>query len=313
MAFKRAERKRAKLRLGVCGPSGSGKTMTSLLIAKGLGGKIALIDSERGSGDLYADVCEYDTSEILPPYTPKRYVEKIAEAESLGYDVIIIDSGSHAWAGEGGALEMKDNIAKATKNDWTAWRDVSKDHSRLVDKILGSPAHIIFTMRSKVQYEVQKNSKGKMVPVKVGTAPIQREGMDYEMTLVMDLSVDGHVAIASKDRTGLFDGTAFVPSESTGQMLVEWLNTGSELELKLEEKLQQKKETETASKKPANVQSTIDEMIVQLGEEKTFDGLKGMFATCWYELKEIGATSEQKAIVKEKYDELKAEIEGGKK
>src|SRR5690606_31598618 len=111
--FKKAERKQARLRLALAGPSGSGKTYSALQMAKGLGSKIAVIDTEHGSASLYADAAEFDVMELHAPYSPERYVEAIQAAEAAGYDVLIIDSYSHEWTGPGGCLEINDETAKS--------------------------------------------------------------------------------------------------------------------------------------------------------------------------------------------------------
>lgn len=230
--FHKAERKQARLRLALCGTSGSGKTYSALKIAEGLGGKIAMIDTEHRSGELYANEFNYEVASLEPPFSPMRYIELINMAEQSGFNVLIIDSLSHAWTGQGGVLEMHDNACKAIHNSFAAWREVTPQHNSLVDAILSSSLHIIVTMRTKTAYEIQQNDKGKSVPVKVGLAPIQRDGMEYEFTTVMDISVDGHVATTSKDRTGLFDGKFFKPSAATGESLLEWLETGVDEEQK---------------------------------------------------------------------------------
>ncbi|GAB6059325.1 ATP-binding protein [Desulfonatronum parangueonense] len=223
--FQPAQRTQSKLRLGLIGPSGSGKTYSALRIARGLGGKIALLDSERGSGSLYADLCHYDVAELVPPFTPEKYVQAIKQAAQAGYEVLIIDSLTHAWAGEGGILEFVDKASQATKNNFAAWREASPKHNALVDALLGAPLHIIATIRSKTAWDVQKDERtGKTRPVKIGLAPVQRDGLEYEFTTVLELSVDGHIATATKDRTGLFDGSYFTPSEETGKMLKDWLS-----------------------------------------------------------------------------------------
>jgi hypothetical protein len=138
---------------------------------------------------------------------------------------LIIDSLSHAWSGDGGVLDMHDKATAATRNSFTAWREVTPQHNALVDAILQSRLHIIATMRTKTAYEVtQDNGKAKVV--KVGLAPIQRDGMEYEFTAVFELSVDGHIATASKDRTTLYDGRHFKPAVETGKELLEWLEAG---------------------------------------------------------------------------------------
>jgi hypothetical protein len=237
--FRPAERKRAKLRLALCGPSGSGKTYSSILIAKGMGEKIAMIDTEHRSGELYADIATYDVSPLGAPYSPERYIQMIVEAEKQGYDVLIIDSLSHAWSGDGGVLEMVDKATRASKvqNSYTAWRYVTPEHNRLVDAMLKANLHIIATIRSKTDYETSKDSDGKMKVTKLGLAPIQREGMDYEFTTVLDISLEGHVASASKDRTRIFDGKFLVPDEETGKALLHWLNEGVDERKRHEEEM----------------------------------------------------------------------------
>jgi len=222
--FKKAVRESAKLRLALTGPAGSGKTYSSLQIAKGLGGKIAMIDTERGSGALYANICDYDVLRIDPPFEPKKFLEGIKAAEDAGYDVLIIDSLSHAWAGDGGILTIHDRTAKATRNSFDAWREVTPQHNQLVDAILASTCHVIVTMRTKTGYEVITEN-GKTKVSKVGLAPIQRDGLEFEFTVVMDLSIEGHVATASKDRTGIFDGLRLTPDSQTGKRLLEWLES----------------------------------------------------------------------------------------
>ncbi len=242
MAFEKAKRSKAMLRLALAGPAGSGKTLSALRIAKGmaavLGCSIGVIDTEKRSSELYAGVvkgamvpdgwqCEFHVLPFNPPYPPSKYVKGIKVAQEEGIGILVIDSLSHAWFGEGGLLEMVDawTSADPKKNSFQAWKRGTPEHNKLVNAILESSCHIICTMRSKVAYEVVKDERtGRTRPEKVGMAPIQREGMDFEFTTVLDLSVDGHVASASKDRTGLFDGVPRVLTEDTGKELIKWLN-----------------------------------------------------------------------------------------
>ncbi len=225
-----AERKKAKLRLGIASPSGGGKTYSSLLIAKGLvnsnetAAKIGFIDTERGSGELYSHLFPYSVISISDSFEPKKYVQAIKEFERAGFEVIIIDSLSHAWAGEGGILDIHGKIGG---NSYTAWRTVTPQHNSLVDAILQSSCHVICTLRSKQDYVIEQNELGKAIPKKVGLAPVQREGMEYEFTVMFDIDMK-HIASVSKDRTELFDGKFFVPNIETGKKLLTWLNSGKE-------------------------------------------------------------------------------------
>jgi hypothetical protein len=226
----RATKRRAKLRLGMSGPAGSGKTYSALLIAAGLGGRIGLIDTEHGSGDLYADLLPdgYDVLSLAPPFTPARYVEAIRAFEEAGVSTIIVDSLTHAWSGEGGSLDRHGKIADKSGNSWQAWRQVTPEHNALVEALLQSPCHIIATMRAKTEYVQEKDERtGKQVVRKVGLAPIMRDGIEYEFTTFFELDVQ-HMAFAGKDRTRLFDGSIFRPDIETGRTLLGWLESGEE-------------------------------------------------------------------------------------
>ncbi|MEI7639391.1 MAG: ATP-binding protein [Syntrophus sp. (in: bacteria)] len=225
--FHKAERKKGKLRLAIAGPAGSGKTYSALLIAFGLGGRVAMIDTERGSGELYDHLGLYDACTVNPPFEPRKYVEAIRAAEDLGYETIIVDSLSHAWVGQGGLLDFHGHIADKTGNSWSAWRQVTPKHNELVDAMLQSKCHVIATMRSKMEY-TQVEENGKKQVKKLGMSPIQRDGMEYEFTVFMDLD-HHHTATTTKDRTTLFDGQYFVPTIETGKTLLAWLeNAGKE-------------------------------------------------------------------------------------
>jgi len=218
--FRKADKAQSKVRIGLFSPSGFGKTYSALRLAKGLGGKVAVLDTERGSADLYANDFEYDVLQMNAPYEAKKYMMAIEAAEEAGYGVFIIDSLSHAWAGEGGMLDKQGKIADKTGNSWAAWRKITPDHNQLIDKILQSKMHIIVTARTKTDWVVEG---GK--PTKVGLAPIFRDGLEYELTCVFDLD-KGHNGHSSKDRTKLFDGSVIPMTEKVGEQLLEWLEGG---------------------------------------------------------------------------------------
>lgn len=230
LQIRKAERRKAKLRLGLVGPSGSGKTYSALLLAKGLGGRIGLIDTEHGSGELYAHLADYEVIQLDPPFTIARYCEAIGlfEKEFNGNGTIILDSISHAWASEGGLLDKHGRLEASGKNSYMAWREVTPDHNRFIERMLQSPCHIIATLRAKQDYFIEKDKDGKSVPRKIGLAPVQREGMDYEFTLVLDIAADSHIAHASKDRTDLFVDWYDKVTPDTGKKLLEWLESGTD-------------------------------------------------------------------------------------
>lgn len=248
MIFEKAVRKKVKLRLALTGPSGSGKTLGALMIAKGLGGKIAVIDTENGSASLYAEPItmndgsifsppHFDVLELTPPFSPERYIAAIKAAENAGYDVLIIDSTTHEWSGSGGCLEINEQIAKSKfkGNTWSAWNETTPRHRAFFDAMLQSQMHIIATGRSKTE-TAQSEDGGKKKVVKLGMKTEQRDGFEYEFTVVLDLVHEGHYATASKDRTGMFSNEVVTPiNEGTGALIRDWLNSGVELSLFISE------------------------------------------------------------------------------
>jgi len=232
--FQDAQKSQTYMRLGLTGPSGSGKTMSALLIAYGLAGdwsKIGLVCTEGGSGALYANynrggvqIGIYKFLKLEPPYEPQKYISAVQAAVRAGLKVVILDTISHAWAGTGGLLDKHGRLADSGKfNSFTAWRMVTPEHNALVDAMLQSPIHVIATLRVKTEWVIEENERGRTMPRKIGLAPIQRDGMEYEFTIVFDLAQD-HSVVVSKDRTGLFDGRIFVPGIETGREMLAWLN-----------------------------------------------------------------------------------------
>ena len=220
-----AERKKAKIKLGIQSPSGGGKTYSSLLIAKGLTNgnleKVAIIDTENGSADLYSHIGKYNVLTLTPPFTPEKYIEAISVCEEAGMEVIILDSTSHEWE------NLLESHSQMQGNSFTNWAKITPRHKAFIDKILQTNAHIICTMRSKSDY-VLNQKDGKFIPEKVGLKSVQREGLDFEMTIVFDIDLRHH-ATCSKDRTGLFmDKPEFVITDKTGESILAWCNGGAE-------------------------------------------------------------------------------------
>jgi hypothetical protein len=225
MKLQTASRKRSKMKMSCTGPSGSGKTMSSLLIAYGLcndWSKIAVIDTENHSADLYSHLGEYNVLLLDAPFSPEQYIEAIDVCTDAGMEVIIIDSITHEWE------YLLDYHSSLQGNSFANWSKVTPRHNEFVQKILQCPCHIIATMRTKQDY-VLSEKNGKMVPEKVGLKTVQRDGMDYEFTLVFDLDIKNN-AVASKDRTGLFSGK---PEQKlgvqTGKLIKQWCNAAADV------------------------------------------------------------------------------------
>ena len=228
LQLKKAERKKAKLRLNLSSPSGGGKTYSALRMAKGLVGdwsKIAVIDTENGSASLYSHLGDFNVIDFDPPFTPERYIECIEACVQGGIECAIIDSSSHEW---NTLLEENQKLADAKfrGNAWSAWSQTTPRHDRFINHLLHSPIHIITCTRSKTETVMGEDKKVK----KVGMKDMQREGWEYELTISLNIDRDTHLAIASKDRTNLFENQPpFLITEETGKTIKEWCESGVEL------------------------------------------------------------------------------------
>lgn len=269
MKLRQAQKEQVKLKIGLSGASGFGKTYSALLLAYGITndwGKIAVIDTENNSASLYSELGNFYTIDLKPPFSPERYVEAIELCENSGIEVIILDSISHEWNGTGGCLQIHEQLGGRFQD----WASVSPRHQKFIDKILQSEAHIITTVRRKIDYSMDRDQNGKTKVVKHGLKDITREGFEYELTVSFELINEKHLAVASKDRTGLFmNKPEFVLSSGTGRVLLNWCNNGKNLD-------DIKKEIAKASTleglrhiygKYPNLQSRIKETIINRKKE----------------------------------------------
>jgi 6-pyruvoyl-tetrahydropterin synthase len=228
LAFKKAVKTKSRLRLAIDGISGSGKTYTALAIASGMGGAIALIDSEHGSASLYADKFAFDTLDITE-FQIENYIEALKAAAIANYPVVIIDSTSHAWDA---LVERVDRIANTLTGgnaSFRAWAQGTPLQKQLIEALLSYPGHVIVTCRSKTEYSIDKDEKGKTTINKVGLAAVQRAGFEYEFTMAMTMDAN-HVGHVTKDRTSKFqDKFITKPGKEFGQQLIAWLNEGAEM------------------------------------------------------------------------------------
>lgn len=257
MQLQKAQRNKAKIKIGLQGASGSGKTMSALLLGYGLCNsweKIAVIDSENNSAHLYSHLGAYNVIGISAPFNPEKYIEALALAVKAGMEVVIIDSISHEWEGVGGIIDLHGSMAG---NSFTNWNKITPRHNAFVNAILQSPVHVLATIRTKQDYVlVEKN--GKQVPEKVGLKGITRDGMDYELTIVFDLDIK-HNAVVSKDRTGIFSNEAeFKITAEVGRKILEWCNTGGELPVPSKRNIQTE---ELSLQEKISATKTVDELL----------------------------------------------------
>tara|TARA_R110001592_G_scaffold32178_10_gene112851 strand:+ start:5869 stop:6759 length:891 start_codon:yes stop_codon:yes gene_type:complete len=240
MKLQIAQRNQVKLRLGLSGASGFGKTYSALLLAYGITNdwsKIAIIDTENNSANLYAHLGGFNVLPLNEPYTPERYINAIKTCENASMEVIIIDSITHEWQGKGGCLQIHEQLGGRFQD----WAKVSPRHQAFLDAILQSTCHVLTTVRSKIDYSMDSTSNGKTRVVKHGLKAITREGFEYELTANFELINENHMAKASKDRTGLFmNKPEFIINSATGRKLLQFCNQGLSVD-------QARKEIETCT------------------------------------------------------------------
>ena len=271
-----------------------------------------MVDTENESGSLYVGnhvggttVGEYLTINLEAPYSAARYLEAIDLAEQNGVEYLIIDSLSHAWTGEGGLLDVQGNVAKRSGNSYTAWREVTPLHNKLVDRILQCPMHVAVTLRTKTEYVIEDNGNGKKTPRKIGMAPVFRDGVEYEFTVFFELD-QSHAAAATKDRTGLFDGQYFLIAPETGAQIQYWLAGATLAEPRPTQSVEQHVDAIPLAEK-------VDQLIKQRCMNLNRDEKEAVAA----KIKEItGGTANYRAVTDELvlqriYDAFKDEPVGG--
>ena len=225
--FERATKDQAKARVALAGPSGSGKTWTALTIAGALGDKVAVIDTERGSASKYASNFSFDRLN-MHRYDPRDLAKALASAAQGGYDVVIVDSLSKFWSGQGGMLEQVDAAAKRGYggNSFGGWKEARPMESAMIEALLGYPGHVIVTMRTKTAYEIIEDDRGRKVPTKLGLKPEQREGIEYEFDIVGDMDLQNALTV-SKSRCPALSGRVIQrPDSSLGEEILAWLSDG---------------------------------------------------------------------------------------
>jgi len=244
-----AQREKEKAIVGFIGPSGSGKTAGALLVAYGMmreaypdasdkevWSKIGVVDTEHRRAKLYANL-QFDDVRIgsfkhidfTPPYTTERYQMALEAIKEAGAEVVIIDSLSHNWAGEGGIVEKHGEMQG---NSFQNWGKLAPETTKLIKTLTQNDVHILATLRTKTEYVVEPNSEGKMAPRKVGTKPVQKDEMEYEFMLNFNIGID-HLAETSKDNTRMFEGSSFILNPEVGRKLYQWLELG--IDVKAEE------------------------------------------------------------------------------
>jgi hypothetical protein len=235
-SFERATRKRVKIMSAFVGPSGSGKTISSLLLASAVirkyGGELCVIETQRGQIFDYAETRfappnGFDVCSLEGNVTCEIIHAKVAEAKKIGkYSVILIDTLSKAWDGEGGTLAQSESMGK----DMIKWQQLNKPINRLVDYLAGCGMHVIITLRTKTDWVFTKeikNDKEVSVPHRIGTAPIQKKGIEYEFGNFFRMDENHQMTVERSPLTAWDKMVIDTPTIDTFEPLIEWASNGS--------------------------------------------------------------------------------------
>lgn len=230
--FHPATRTASKARIALAGPSGSGKTYTALAFAHTLGERVAVIDTERGSASKYAGLNGWQFDTVTPEsFGPDSLVTLLGEA--AGYDVVVVDSLSHYWMGVDGMLEQADRMKRGS-NSFSGWKEVRPAERRMIDALVSYPGHVIVTMRTKTEYVIEEDDRGKKAPRKVGMKPEQREGIEYEFDLVGELDYDNTLTVSKSRIHTLAKAIVPMPGAEFAQKIDDWLSEGVQVPTPIE-------------------------------------------------------------------------------
>lgn len=230
---KDAVRELVFVKVALMGASGSGKTYSALKMATGMSealepilgrkAKIIMLNNEASRGKYYANEFDYSIADIAAPHEPEKYVSAIKQCVKMGFDIIILDSSSHEWEGDGGCLAIHSLLG----GKYQDWSKVTPRHNKFIQEIADSPIHIIATMRGKDQYEMDKSEQGRITVTKLGVGAKQREGFEYEFTTTLLLEQQDHFAKAQKDNTHIFESKGrFIIEKEHGKEIIAWANSG---------------------------------------------------------------------------------------
>lgn len=306
---KKAQREKMKAVVGFIGPSGAGKTAGALLTAYGLVSeaypnasedelwdKIGVIDTEHERSKLYAN-SDFDGTRIgqflhinfEPPYTTERYELAVQAMKKAGAEVIIVDSLSHNWQGEGGIVEKHGQMSG---NSFQNWGKLAPETTQLIKTLTRNNVHIFATLRTKQEYVVEPDNNGKMAPRKVGTKPVQKDEMEYEFMLNFSIGSD-HVADTSKDNTRMFEGNPSKLNPDVGRKLYKWLELGIDVQAEeiqeRENLLKEIKEIVDASKEAAKMLSEME-----FKSNKRLDEFNLKYARVAFDRLKVFKTKEEK-------------------
>lgn len=229
-----AKRAGSKVVIGIAGISGSGKTYTALKVARGMvshPSEIGFLDTENRRGSLYADILDgqFMIADLYPPFSPKRYSQAIKEFQDAGVKVLVIDSVTHEWEGEGGC----DDIASNTNSKMANWKLAKSEHKKFMNTLLQSDMHIICCIRAREKVDFKNPSK----PVSLGIQPVCEKNFMFEMTASMMMHDEGmrqeFLKMPSALRSAFGSGGGYI-GEEVGQFITRWVDSGDKTDADLE-------------------------------------------------------------------------------
>jgi hypothetical protein len=308
----------SKAVIGIAGQSGDGKTLTALYIARGMVNKaseIGFLDTENKRGSLYADALDgqFMIGDLYPPFSPLRYAEAIKEFQDSGVKVLVIDSVTHEWEGDGGC----DDIANAPKPDGSPrkvadWNTAKREHKKFMNVLLQSNMDIICCIRAREKTDFTNPA----LPKSLGLQPICEKNFMFEMTASIMMANQGttqkHLKVPNFLKEAFGNGQGYI-GINTGKQIRAWLDKG-------------KKENPEIARIKSEALLICEQGVVALTELwktipkelKADKGLIEHFSLCGesakaYDAKNLPVDEEQKALetIESLFKELKSKIGAG--
>lgn len=248
ITFRPGKREDVVLWINLIGGTGSGKSYTAMRLASGISGDkpFAVIDTENRRALHYADKFRFDHAELRSPFRPAIYAEAVADADKAGYPVIVVDSGSHVWDGDGGVLDwQEEELSRMAGDDYkkreackmASWIKPKGEHRRMVNKMLSTKAHIILCLRAAEKIEMVRGEDGKMriVPKRSlsgldGWIPICDSKLPFEATcsfLLMAKNPGVPLPIKLQEQHKSLFSLDKPITEESGRLMAEWAAGGS--------------------------------------------------------------------------------------
>lgn len=190
--------------VALVGGTNSGKTYSALRLARGIAGpqgKIAVLDTEGGRTLHLKEHFEFDVALLEPPFSSEKFSQAAIDAEAAGYAVLVIDSFSMEWVGDGGVLDMQEReLDRMAGDDWkkrervymASWVKPKRKHKKMVNSFLQRTMPVVFAIRGEESIK----------PAEEGGKPLKIFKMQMDHRFAFEVTVSFRLA---QDNKGMID------------------------------------------------------------------------------------------------------------